>query len=266
MVSATTALTLADEYQTAVNMVKGTTFVPRDVLIAAAMGTLWVFHTTDGQTFESWRMTVPNVNDILEQLTNVPNALIMRGENVWDFILPGSFGQVLTMATDGPTWANPTGGGGGGGLTALADPFAHCNPYSTLSQASGWTQGAPLWCPPAVTITGIALFCPSASATPVLTPALYDDSAIAPHNKLAVGPTVTGVTQGFNVLPLTAPYTTSANELLWPCIAFATANCPTATSTSTPRFFWSGTTLPDPAPTASKVTGGGNAYVWPVTS
>ncbi len=128
------------DYECAVNYSRGTRFVPRDVLMLASMGMLYEFHHTDGTITEGFRVTVGNVQDLLEQLTNVPGAMINRGPDFWEWISPGSENDVLTMKSGMPIFAAPAGGGGGGSATAygLGTPVAPVTAnFSAESDSAG---------------------------------------------------------------------------------------------------------------------------------
>jgi hypothetical protein len=125
-IAAATKNVHALDYETAVNLSRGTQYVPRDVLMLAMTGKLYEIHDTTGTIWSSWRMTVPNVQDVLEQLTNTPGAIIVRGGTFWEWITPGNASDVLTMVDGMPDWAPSQSGGGGGGGEAygLVTPTA----------------------------------------------------------------------------------------------------------------------------------------------
>lgn len=134
-------------YQTAVEMAKGTEFIPRDILMMAIMGNYYTILRKDGTTLENGRVATSNVQYILSLLDPEIGAVIVNTEQGWVALDPGAEGQVLTMQSNVPAWADPTGGGGGGGTPAGFLPM-----YSNLgslsrdaaSQGMVWTVAVPL--------------------------------------------------------------------------------------------------------------------------
>lgn len=117
-IAAATKNVITQDYETACVITKDTNLVPRDVLMLAMMGNLFEVVDETGQVWKGWRFVVSNVQDVLEQLTNVPGAIPARGASLWEWISPGDVGDVLTYTLGGPTWLPATGGGGGSGVTA----------------------------------------------------------------------------------------------------------------------------------------------------
>ncbi len=119
------------EQETARFWVKGTDFVWRDMLMQLAMGKGFEIIDADGNVWQSWRVTNPNPQLILDLVGNTPGALLYRHDVGWIILPPGNAQDVLTLTPDGfPSWAPPAGGGGGSGWTSL--------PFSTTSFGAGW--------------------------------------------------------------------------------------------------------------------------------
>lgn len=101
------------QYETAVEMAKGTQQVPRDILMMAMMGTYYEFLMPDGSILQGARMTNPNPQYILDLITDEIGSLLWRAPVGWVGITPGYPGQVLVLAPDGePNWVDGAGGGG----------------------------------------------------------------------------------------------------------------------------------------------------------
>lgn len=111
LVAAATKNVIGQDIAGATTLAKGTTYVPRDLLMKAMLGTLYELHLPDGTIIRSWRVTTPNVQDVLEQLTSTPGALIVRGVTFWEFIDPApNENDVLTWIAGMPAWATGTPG------------------------------------------------------------------------------------------------------------------------------------------------------------
>lgn len=111
---------LAIDYETAVEMVKGTTMVPRDFLTQCMFGRAYVI---EGGPFTNWpnyRDVTNNPQYVLELLDPVEGAVIVRDPIGWVARPPGSEGYVLTIAGGLPEWR--PGGGGGGGVPRWITP------------------------------------------------------------------------------------------------------------------------------------------------
>lgn len=109
------------DLMTATEMVKGTTYVPRDFLVMAAFGRAYDIVSPDGVTWENYR-DVNNPQYMLDLIGDTVGSVIYRAEIGWVILPPATNGYVLTMVDGIPSWEAPTGGGGGGAplVTVLA--------------------------------------------------------------------------------------------------------------------------------------------------
>lgn len=107
------------DYGTAVEMVKGTTYVPRDFLMMCAYGNAYEIRNQDGTIWQRYRDVTNNPQYMLEQLTSTPGAIIYRGTDLWTWLGPGNEGYVLTMENQRPVWKAPPAGGGAGSLVTV---------------------------------------------------------------------------------------------------------------------------------------------------
>ena len=79
---------------------------PRDIFTAAMSGRLFGFIDESGKKFFSTAMR-RDMTESLDVLAQVPGAILFRGVQYWDGLLPGEVGQVLRIDADGlPHWSN----------------------------------------------------------------------------------------------------------------------------------------------------------------
>lgn len=85
---------------------------PTDPLLQAMRGSIWAIEFDDGTTIWPQR-AVYLMSYSLDIITSVIGSLLVRGEDTWQAITPGSPGQVLTSnGSDAlPTYQDSTGGG-----------------------------------------------------------------------------------------------------------------------------------------------------------
>lgn len=95
------------DYGTAVEMVKGTTYVPRDFLMMCAYGNAYEIRNQDGTIWQRYRDVTNNPQYMLEQLTSTPGAIIYRGTDLWTWLPPASDGWILAMDGQRPVWKAP---------------------------------------------------------------------------------------------------------------------------------------------------------------
>lgn len=106
---------LAIDYATAVEMVKGTTMVPRDFLTQCMFGRAYIIEGGGFTNWPNYRDVTNNPQYVLELLDPEVGAIISRDQIGWVARPPGQEGYVLTMANGLAQW-RPGGGGGGAGL------------------------------------------------------------------------------------------------------------------------------------------------------
>lgn len=86
---------------------------PTDPLLQAMRGSIWAIEFDDGTTIWPQR-AVYLMSYSLDIITSVVGSLLVRGQDTWQAITPGTAGQVLTSngPDDVPTYQDSTGGGG----------------------------------------------------------------------------------------------------------------------------------------------------------
>lgn len=117
------------DYETAVEMVKGTTMVPRDFLTQCMFGRAYII---EGGPFTNWpnyRDVTNNPQYVLELLDPEVGAMIVRDPIGWVARPPGSEGYVMTMAGGLPQW-RPGGGAAAAGLRWLVPTTWASNAYN----------------------------------------------------------------------------------------------------------------------------------------
>lgn len=97
---------------TAVEMAKGTQYVPRDILMMAAYGRYYDVRGQNGEEYMPARDARPDINYMLDSITSTYGSMIFRDTGGWNDIPIGVNGQVLTLKGNLPTWEWPTGGAG----------------------------------------------------------------------------------------------------------------------------------------------------------
>jgi hypothetical protein len=122
--SAEFVLTRATDYD------QGFEIFEADVVAIGAAGTangrtLWTMFTTDteielGTTDISWSLIGARPSETLDVFGAALGGVLYRGPDGWATLAPGDDGQVLTVISGYPEWADATGGGGGGGA-AVSD-------------------------------------------------------------------------------------------------------------------------------------------------
>lgn len=100
-------------YATAVEMVKGTSLVPRDFLMMCSMGTGYEVILKDGTHLTAARRQTMNPQYVLDLVTDVPGSMLWRSDIGWVAVPPGLPGQALFLTEEGPSWEDVSGGGGG---------------------------------------------------------------------------------------------------------------------------------------------------------
>lgn len=104
------------QFETAINLTRGTEQVPRDLLTMAAYGRAYRITGPDGLEWISFRNVTPNAQLVLDLVTQEIGSLLVRDEIGWIGIPRGNEGDVLIMRDGMPTWEQvPWGPGPGPG-------------------------------------------------------------------------------------------------------------------------------------------------------
>lgn len=120
---------LAIDFETALEMVKGTQMVPRDFLTQCMYGRGYVIQGGPYTNWPNYRDVTNNPQYVLELLDPDVGAVIVRDPIGWVARPPGDEGYVLTMAGGLPQWR--AGGGGGSSLKQWLQPPAQTSSTST---------------------------------------------------------------------------------------------------------------------------------------
>ncbi len=103
----------------AIELTAGTGKYPRDIILQAMRGRLYVWTDENGKVWYPMA-GVQDISDTLDILAQGAGSLLVRWADRWRDVAPGSPGDVLThQAADAPPeWVVPSGGGGylGGAL------------------------------------------------------------------------------------------------------------------------------------------------------
>lgn len=140
------------------------------------------------------------------------------------------------------------GGGGGGGPEIINYPLMNIASGGSFSSGFfGYRSGI---VPKDGTITAVYCYGVSANGSVVLRPGIYGNTATnIPGALLASGPTITGLAQGVNRVPLTSPLTVTKDDIIFMGIqvAGATASFPNLAANTDTGYFASSGVLADPA-------------------
>jgi len=104
----------AEDRIAAAKATKNTPWNPRDVQMKAMRGRLFSFVRPDGRKIYSMAQKV-DVSEGLDIIGQLPGSMLARGEEYWEYLLPGPEGYVLTSAGEGkvPVWRPAPAGNGG---------------------------------------------------------------------------------------------------------------------------------------------------------
>src|SRR4051812_24045505 len=140
--------------QSALNLAKGTQYVPRDILTLAEFGLLIEFSNANGIQLEPSRMTQPNPQYILDLIGSVQGSLLRRDPIGWVLLLPGDEGEVLSMQGGFPHWLSQQ-------APSLAE-FVVASPYLALPNAYTLTSSTSN---PIIKIVGNGIYVQRAALT-----------------------------------------------------------------------------------------------------
>jgi hypothetical protein len=200
---------------TSINLAKGTHQVPRDLAMMAAYGKLYELTFADGTVPVYYRMVAANAQLTLDQVTDTPGAMLYRSPAGWLEIPPGNNGDVLWMFGQVPQWLQAPADGS----DANVPPFMALNNIGSNTSVNNNTiTGTGYILQALQTITNLHFWANAASASSVVTPAIYGNTSNAPGALLTEGSPITGIVAGINTLPLTTPYVVPTTGFYFPCI------------------------------------------------
>lgn len=103
-------------YQTAIHQTKGTTWMPRDLLVRAAMGVAYTIRLRDGTVFTPQRDLTSNPLYYMDLISDIPGSILYRSDIGWVGLDPPSFSPALLQYNGGfnLSWVVPPTSGGGG--------------------------------------------------------------------------------------------------------------------------------------------------------
>lgn len=197
-------------FQTAMELVKGSDNVPRDILMMASYGTFYTFNMPDGITPVSYRMVAPNAQLILDQVTDVPNSMLWRSPIGWVALPVGNDGDFLSYTESGPIWtAAPTPGGNANAASPTSPYLSDPNRYaSVITFGTGAVSGQafvanrmvfiPVALPLARNVTSLAVKVSTLLAASQIRLGLFadDHAGGGPGTLLADGGNVSSATTG----------------------------------------------------------------------
>lgn len=96
----------------ALEVSKGTIFLPRDLLLKMATGKMWRVVLKDGtELWNVWDMA-DQIQVMLDVLSETPGSIVYRAADGWVGLLPGKLNQVLTSDPDTGAvfWGDGSGG------------------------------------------------------------------------------------------------------------------------------------------------------------
>lgn len=220
--------------QTAENLVKGTQYVWRDILMSAMYGNYYIVFGPDGQQWDQFRMVAPNPQLVLDLVNDTPGAMLYRSDEGWVALMPPSMNSMLYFQDGAPVWGDPPSAGSGN-PSILGNSLV--NSTTAFAQAFNYVTGSQAILKGGTTISKVAFIATAASATTKVTPGVYDDLNLAPNNLIGTGPQVTGVVKGLNAIPLTAPISIANDAIVYFAMQFHIANCNVCKSQAGTNFF-----------------------------
>ena len=124
------------DWQASHDLVKNTPFLPRDVQMKAATGTLVEAVDDTGQLWTGRRVLYPDIQQLLDSIDNSPGDMLIRTPDGWLAlqVLDTPDAYVLTLENGLPQWAPPQGDAIQGGINYAIPPFS--TTYSSSGHAT----------------------------------------------------------------------------------------------------------------------------------
>lgn len=248
----------AEMYWQIAEAVKGTPLLPRDILTMMMAGRLLAFTLPNGRTI--WSEAVANdVTTALDVISDVPGAMLVRGQDHWQAILPGADGLILTSKGPGqiPEW-DANGGGGGAEPLIIGWPFPG---ISSDTLTAGYVSALAVAVAPQQTITQVGFWAETASPSCQWHGAVYADNAGNPGALITQAtPIETGVQAGMNFTTLDIPYFNNSTDaaIVFIATVHAVANFQIKKTSQWQVRYWNNgsLTFPATAPGATAINNG----------
>lgn len=239
--------------QNAYRCAKDTQFLPRDLLMKAAMGTLFEWTDTTGQVWKGLRVLQSDIEALLKSISNITGSILVNAGDDWVALLPGTTGQVLTIPTDSniPEWLDPTGGGGGAGFTGWFDVIMGAG---STTLGAGYCSAQPFILPAGFTSNGGAMYVINAYTGVNVAFGLYADNGNVPGALLASGAFSGDIAaQSILKVDFDTPYTTATDKIVW-IVGVCDTSILVSGNDAPRNRYWNnhGVVLPDPAPATSE--------------
>jgi len=93
-------------YLEADNISTGTIFNRREILVKAAMGTLYEVYLEDGSYYGNWFTMAKEIQGLLDTISDTVGSMLVRTGDGWAALVPGTDGYVLRTNGEGfpPAW------------------------------------------------------------------------------------------------------------------------------------------------------------------
>lgn len=208
------------EVQTSKDIAGRSGYTWKDQLIAMFYGTGVEFTDIDGVQWRGRRILAAEIQTLLDSISSAPGSILVRTDNGWAVLFPGTPGYALTMspATNLPDWL-PAGGGAGGGQPDYAPGLLQANDGTT--NTAGTAQFASVFVPKNFEASGVLIMVTALGGGGGINSMLYDANPSQPHTLLASSTLWVPAAPGLLWLPFTTSYQFTADSIAW--IAVRTA-------------------------------------------
>lgn len=202
------------EVQTSKDIAGRSGYTWKDQLIAMFYGTGVEFTDIDGVQWKGRRVLAAEIQTLLDSISSAPGSILVRTDNGWAVLFPGTPGYALTMspATNLPDWL-PAGGGAGGGVPLYGAGIFDTN--DTVTVTSGTCPMQSVFVPQGFEASGVLIFIKTLGGGGGLNSVLYDANPSQPHTLLANSAQVVPAAPGLLFLPFTATHTFAADAIAW---------------------------------------------------
>lgn len=222
------------EYETAVNLVKGTEMVPRDFLIRCMYGNGYVFVQEDGTESTRFRDVAPNPQYVLDLVTSDIGSILWRAPEGWIWIEAGSVGDVLTWTTAGPQWLPAAVASG---VSALGLQPSIVNPNAVTVMGLNLFSGAIQYFPAGAVFNAVQFYCSTTVPTTVIKAAIYSRDTANAGALMNEGTASAGTVPGLNHRRLNGTITITVPGFYYIGCQITVANISQANTNSTAAKF-----------------------------